>query len=314
MDWFPEQASARQKSSLIKHGVLQPLSIVSCETSGKFQIIDGFKRFRAMKELCPNQKKLQYPCVILPSTLPTVALAELRLSMLSSLHNLKGVEVCRILLHLKLLGFSEQKLAEQILPEFQLKASLHRVKQYLDLGEQLKSESFSESLSTLTAEDLLPMLRFSKNDFSHLLKLSHCFSVGGKKWKGLLQLLYEVCRLRECTLEELLNLPEVTDILNRAKLQGPVRYRILKQQLEHWRYPEWSMLRDAFEKQHQKLRLPHEIHIHGDDSFEQEHLSLSFKATSTESLKQQWATLWSEKREQNLQQLFQIQQGKIHSV
>jgi uncharacterized protein with von Willebrand factor type A (vWA) domain len=109
--------------------------------------------------------------------------------------------------------------------------------------------------------------------------------VGGKKWRNLLQILDEVSRLREMSADEVLKLPELLEIIGRSSLQAPVRYRLLKQQLDTWRYPELSDLRQRFEQGRQGLNLSPRITLESDPYFENDDLTLSFKISSVQELR-----------------------------
>jgi len=142
-----------------------------------------------------------------------------------------------------------------------------------------------ESLLRLGSEDLLPLLKFSQSALPDLAALSERMEVGGKKWRNLLQVLDEVSRLREMSADEVLKLPEILEIIGRSSLQAPVRYRLLKQQLDTWRYPELSDLRQRFEQGRQRLNLSPRITLEIDPYFENDDLTLSLKIRSVQELR-----------------------------
>jgi hypothetical protein len=95
----------------------------------------------------------------------------------------------------------------------------------------------------------------------------------------------EVSRLREMSADEVLKLPEILEIIGRSSLQAPVRYRLLKQQLDTWRYPELSDLRQRFEQGRQRLNLAPRITLESDPYFENDDLTLSLKIRSVQELR-----------------------------
>jgi len=154
-------------------------------------------------------------------------------------------------------------------------------------------------LLRLESEDLLPLLKFSQSALPDIAALSERMEVGGKKWRNLLQVLDEVSRLREMSADEVLKLPELLEIIGRSSLQAPVRYRLLKQQLDTWRYPELSDLRQRFEQGRQRLNLAQRITLESDPYFENDDLTLSLKIRSVQELRKHLKDL--EKTIPNLQ-------------
>ena len=137
---------------------------------------------------------------------------------------------------------------------------------------------------SLGCEDLLPLLKFSQNDFATVVGLAEKMEVSGKKWRNLLQVLDEVCRLKQTSAVEVLKFPEILEIFGRSSLQAPVRYRLLKQQLDSWRYPELSDLRQRFEQGRQRLKLTPRMSLESEAFFENDDLTLTLKIRSYEEL------------------------------
>ena len=82
-----------------------------------------------------------------------------------------------------------------------------------------------------------------------------------------------------------LKFPEILEIFGRTSLQAPVRYRLLKQQLEAWRYPEFSDLRQRFEQGRQRLKLAPRMSLESEAFFENDDLTLTLKIRSYEELR-----------------------------
>ena len=82
-----------------------------------------------------------------------------------------------------------------------------------------------------------------------------------------------------------MKLPEILGIIGRSSLQAPVRYRLLKQQLDTLRYPELSDLHQRFEQGRQRLNLSPRITLEIDPYFENDDLTLSLKIRSVQELR-----------------------------
>jgi hypothetical protein len=288
-NWFPGNLSEDDIKSLEQNGILIPI-LLQVVPGKKYRIIDGFKRISWLtsNNTASDQKQQEtpIPCFILPESMPTREATNIRLETLStSSGNFSGIQIGRVLKQFQDSDFTTEEIAAQVLPRLGLKPSARLVRQLLDLHNVLKTMTLPESLLQLGSEDLLPLLKFSQSALPDLAALSERMEVGGKKWRNLLQVLDEVSRLREISANEVLKLPEILEIIGRSSLQAPVRYRLLKQQLDTWRYPELSDLRQRFEQGRQRLNLSPRITLESDPYFENDDLTLSFKIRSVQELR-----------------------------
>ena len=288
-NWFPGNLSEDDIKSLEQNGILIPI-LLQVVPGKKYRIIDGFKRISWLtsNNTASDQKQQEtpIPCFILPESMPEREATNIRLETLStSSGNFSGIQIGRVLKQFQDSDFTTEEIAAQVLPRLGLKPSARLVRQLLDLHNVLKTMTLPESLLQLGSEDLLPLLKFSQSALPDLAALSERMKVGGKKWRNLLQVLDEVSRLREISANEVLKLPEILEIIGRSSLQAPVRYRLLKQQLDTWRYPELSDLRQRFEQGRQRLNLSPRITLESDPYFENDDLTLSFKISSVQELR-----------------------------
>ena len=288
-NWFTGNLSEEDLKSLEQNGILIPI-LLQVVPGKKYRIIDGFKRISWLtsNNTASDQKQQEtpIPCFILPESMPEREATNIRLETLStSSDNFSGIQICRVLKQFQDSDFTTEEIAAQVLPRLGLKPSARLVRQLLDLHNVLKTMTLPESLLQLGSEDLLPLLKFSQSALPDLAALSERMKVGGKKWRNLLQVLDEVSRLREISANEVLKLPEILEIIGRSSLQAPVRYRLLKQQLDTWRYPELSDLRQRFEQGRQRLNLSPRITLESDPYFENDDLTLSFKISSVQELR-----------------------------
>ena len=288
-NWFPGNLSEDDVKSLEQNGILIPI-LLQVVPGKKYRIIDGFKRISWLtsNNTASDQKQQEtpIPCFILPESIPEREATNIRLETLStSSGNFSGIQIGRVLKQFQDSDFTTEEIAAQVLPRLGLKPSARLVRQLLDLHNVLKTMTLPESLLQLGSEDLLPLLKFSQSALPDLAALSERMEVGGKKWRNLLQVLDEVSRLREIAADEVLKLPEILEIIGRSSLQAPVRYRLLKQQLDTWRYPELSDLRQRFEQGRQRLNLSPRITLESDPYFENDDLTLSFKISSVQELR-----------------------------
>jgi hypothetical protein len=90
-------------------------------------------------------------------------------------------------------GFEKDEIVRDVLPRLGLKPSFRLVRQLLELQEMLlvqeQHQQFVQTdfLMSLACEDLLPVLKFSQNEFTGIVALAEKMEVSGKKWRNLLQ-------------------------------------------------------------------------------------------------------------------------------
>ena len=294
-NWFPGALSENDKRSIKQNGILLPL-LVKAVRGSKYLLVDGFKRFsyRATQTEISNHEKqtLKFSCMVIPNSLSMKEVARIRLYTLAVAEtSFSGVNVCRMLKNLHLYGFEKDKIVFEVLPRLGLKPSVRLLRQLLDLQEMLEMLEVQEQpfwqtdfLMSLSCEDLLPLLKLSRNDFATVVGLAEKMEVSGKKWRNLLQVLDEVCRLKQTCAVEVLKFPEILEIFGRSSLQASVRYRLLKQRLDSWRYPELSDLRQRFEQGRQHLKLTPRMSLESSAFFENDDLTLTLKIRSYEEL------------------------------
>ena len=309
-NWFPGDLSECDRNSIEKDGILLPLLVQSVEDS-KFRLIDGFKRLSWLKSVQGKSNEEyhqeQFPCLIIPAFVSLRDVAKIRLETLSADQtSFSGIHLCRVLNLLSKEGFSKNEIAFQVFPSLGLVSSVWLARQLLDLQKklvtyELHAESLlPESMMSMGYEDLLPLLKFSSSDFPFVVRLAEKMEVKGKKWCNLLQVLDEVARLQQTTADEILQYPEVQKIMEDSNLQGPVRYRLLKQQLDALRYPELSKMRKRFDQTCKSLKLPERLTLESDQYFENDELALKIKFRSVDELREHLMNLSDTVNSENL--------------
>ena len=268
--------------------------MVQAVQDSRYLLVDGFKRFFWLTSATefPDKKELttQFPCLVISESVSISDVAKIRLNTLPTVEsNFSAVQLSGVLKLFLENGYSKEEIAVQVLPRFGQKSSVKLVRQLLDLHQMLllQNQQFQlpDSIMRLGCEDILPLLKFSQKEISSVVALVERMEVSGKKWRNLLQVLDEVSRLRETSASEILALPEIQKILMDTKLQGPVRYRLLKQLLDSWRYPELSDLRQKFKQGRKRLKLAPRMTLESDQFFENDDLTLTLKIRSFEELR-----------------------------
>ena len=294
-DWFPGALSENDLSSIKQNGLLLPL-LVNAVADSKYVLVDGFKRFSYLVTQTDfpalEKKILEFSCIVLPESLSVKEVTRIRLHTLAATKtDFSGIQICNMIKSLPGYGYEKDEIVREVLPWLGLKSSVRLLNQLLDLQELLVMQEQhqqlqeTEFLMSLGCEDLLPLLKFSKKEFASVIGLAEKMEIRGKKWRNLIQVLNEISRLKEISAIEILNFPEILDILGRPNLQAHVRYRLLKQLLDSWRYPELSDLRKRFEQARQHLKLDPRISMESHPFFENDDLTLILKVHSYKELR-----------------------------
>ena len=309
-NWFPGDLPEFDRNSIEKDGIRLPLLVQSLDDS-KFKLIDGFKRITWFKSVQRKSAKEfqqeKLPCLIIPAIVSIRDVAKIRLDTISSDYKrFSGIHLCRVLNILSEAGFSKNEIAFEVFPILGLVSSMRLAGQLLDLQKKLmKSEQHAESflpknMMSMVYEDLIPLLKFSSSDFWYVVRLAEKIEVKGKKWRNMLLVLDEVIRLRETTAVEIFRYPEIQKIIEDANIQGPVRYRLLKQQLESLRYPELSNMLKRFNQKNKNLKLSERTILENDPYFENDDLTLKIKFSSVDELRDHLMNLSDSVNSENL--------------
>jgi len=309
-NWFPGDLSECDRNSIERDGIRLPLLVQQVEDS-KFRLIDGFKRLSWLKSVQGKSdeeyQKEELPCLIISEFVSLRDVVKIRLETLSSDQtSFSGIHLCRVLNFLSKEGFSKNEIAFQMFPRLGLVSSVRLAGQLLDLQKKLVTSEIHaesllpESMMRMGYEDLLPLLKFSSSDFPSVVRLAEKMEVKGKKWRNLLQVLDEVARLQQTSAAEIWQNPEIQKIVEDSNLQGPVRYRLLKLQLDVLRYPELSKMRKRFDQTCKSLKLPERLTLESDQYFENDELALKIKFRSVDELREHLMNLSDTVNSENL--------------
>ncbi len=284
LDWLAEDLEESEAEGVLKHPSLYPW-MVQAKGEGRYRLIDGYRRQRLLEKSEGASSRL-IECRVLPADLAFREILYFRLRNLPAQRRLalSGLKTCVILKSFQETKIAVPELAHEVLTWFGEKPETRLAGCMLQLASLFEGVRIPESLEGMKTSDLMPLLRFSKKDLPKILELAKTMKPGGNKWRALLKLVDENRRIREVSAAELLEDPELQELLNRPQLQGPVRYRLVKQLLERQRYPGLTRLRGEFESARRALGLPQACNLEVDPYFEEEELCLKIRAGSVREL------------------------------
>ncbi len=280
-DWKNVQRDPLLQQSLEKNGFLMPLIAREIGVN-QYVLVDGFKRMRALPFLDDKTETL-FPCLVIAANVSNREVALWRLESQVAQHSFKGVEICRILKVLTEEGVEESQLMDQVLPQLGLKPSRKITRDLLNLAKILDLDE-SSCIGNYSAQELLLLVKFSETEIPTLVHHLKNLELGGNKWKNLLQLVREVSRMRGWSMGQIMESPELAHIFNDRQIQSPVRFRMLKQRLESWRFPELTASQQEFEQCLRQLQIPSRASIRYDPYFEKDDIVLKLRTGSYEEL------------------------------
>jgi len=152
---FDEESIALMASSIVTHGILQPIKVKQT-SDGKYNIIFGERRFKAMQKLYADSKEEKYskiPAIVNNAILKERTLLELRLIENISRENLNAID---------------RALALQQYKDYMVEADVEIKDKDIAKKTGLTPSEFSKSLSlTKLPEEIHDLFRFpAKNDKS----------------------------------------------------------------------------------------------------------------------------------------------------
>lgn len=299
-NWFSTRQNQLLQHSVQHHGILQPLSVAMIDHS--YELVDGYQRYQIMQELNMQEAPV--------FTLEISSMKELLSWRLHTLPHtsISGMQVCQIIHSLHQHGFTKDELITQALPQLGFKESPKLLSDFLSLAKVFSESEHLSYLHSYTAEQLLPLLRFSTKEFPSLIECGASLELGGNKWKALLLLLHELKRLYQTTMDVFLFSEPIISLWKNTELDRSVRYRHFKKYLDQLRYPELSHLRKQVQSTIFDLNLPANVKLIMDPFFEKEGITLEVNAETLEKLSKQLEAIHFciETKEASWKQLFDL--------
>lgn len=300
--------SPRVIASVGTVGVVQPIVVSGCTCQGKYQIVTGFRRAYACRELgIPIMNANIYQVD------PDNPLAAFLLALYENLAHRTFNDVEKSLILSKLLGRFECSRDEVIrnhMPVLQLAPNRKVLETYLriiEFEEEIKQYIAKHDVP-MTIIDLLASL--PSEDRRAVFTLFFTLKLGINKIKELLTYLEEIALRDSCAIHQVLADPKIYEIFQQKKYPLPQKAEQIRRIIREKRYPQLTALEREYHEHFRQLHLPRGLQLKTDRFFEDDNLSASFRFSTPEQLKtfaEEWLKL-SEKSE--LQDILDLIQGK----
>ncbi len=281
--------------SIKKVGLVNPPLVL--EDSRGSVLVSGWKRALACRQL--GLKEI--------SALVTERKANLAL-FLTALHEnlasrgLRLAEKATVIGKLSLFGLSDDILIKDYLRLLRLPATADHLIVLLGLARAgLKIRRFVEE-GDVSLPVVQALLRFQAPERKLLVPL--LYPLGQNKQKEFLDSLWEIQRRDEIPVKSILDRKDIRQARRSAKLVPLARSEKIRQILERMRFPQLSARRAAFDSCLRRIGWPGEITVQPSPFFEDEEISVGFRAKNPEEFKKSLARLNEAAGKEGLEALF----------
>ena len=279
-NWFKYKHEEIERDIILRNSNSNPWIVKSC-SNNKFMLIDGYFRYKILKNIIkfPN---FTIDCKIIPSSYSFKELVKFRINFLDKKkrENINGIVICNVIKKLKETGLSNQSLANNFLPLFGMDPLTRNINQIIRLNEYLTNKKIPDTLFKLNLRELIKLVRFSKKEFDFLILLLEKLNLGVNKWNALSNLIDENCRIRDTDVISLFEIKDLKELIDHKNLIGLTFYRLIKEKLEEFRFPELTRIRKEFEIAKNSLKLKDNCDLSTDKYFENEKLILKITTGS----------------------------------
>ena len=268
----------RLRSSIEQRGLIQPVLLI--KKKDHYQIVCGFRRISVMKELGRSEVESK---VFEENEMDEFRLFSLSLHENQTTRGFNTVEKAIALDKLiNRFQVDPATVIQTFLPFFSLEPNQKILNTYLSLArmeDEIKmyvlkeevSRSNIRKLSTLTADNR-----------KAVLSLISPLKLGENRLREVLTFLEEVSRRNQCEGREIVQRPEIQEILSQKELTPSQKAERIKKVLTDLRYPKLNQLEKEFEKRRKDLNLPSNISLHHPPFFEGKRLKIEFQFGTTE--------------------------------
>jgi len=289
-------------------GVVQPIVISGCPCQGKYQIVAGFRRAHACREM-----GLELIHANIYPVDPDAPLMAFDLALYENLSHRSFNDVEKALILSKLsgqFGCPQETVIQEYLPLLQLAPNAKVLDAYLKLAD------FEEELKRYIAQHDVPLTviellaGLSSDDRRSVFSLISELKLGLNKLKELLTYLEEISLRDARSITAILSAPEIQDILTQETHSGPQKIEALRYALRTQRYPGFTALEERYHTALKQVKAPHGLHLKTDRFFEDDGMVADFRFSSPEELKAVAEGLLQLSAQAELQELLQLIQGE----
>jgi hypothetical protein len=168
------------------------------------------------------------------------------------------------------------------LPFFSLEPNEKILNTYLSLAQmedEIKAYVLKEEVSR---SNIRKLSKLTPDNRMAVFSLISPLKLGENRLKETLTLLEEISKRNRCEGKDIVQRPEIQNILSQKELTPSQKTERIKKVLTDLRYPKLNQLEKAFEKKRRDLNLPSHISLHHLPFFEGKRLKIEFQFESVE--------------------------------
>jgi ParB family chromosome partitioning protein len=268
----------RLRSSIEEIGLIQP--VLLRKKRDHYQIICGFRRISVIKEMGKSEIESK---VFEEKERDEFQLFSLCLHENLTTRGFNAVEKA-IALDKLIHRFQIDPAAviKTFLPLFSLEPNEKILNTYLSLAQmedEIKTYVFKEEVSRSNIRRLSTL---TPDNRMAVLSLISPLKLGENRLREILTFLDEISRRNQCKEKDIVQRPDIQEILSQRELTPSQKTERIKEVLTDLRYPKLNQMEKAFEKKRKDLNLPSNISLHHPPFFEGKRLKVEFQFETRE--------------------------------
>ena len=291
-------------------GVVQPIVVSGCACHGGYQVISGFRRAYACRQI-----GVKVVNVNIYQVDPEHSLGAFSLALHENVSHRTFNDVEKSLILTKLLHQFHSNRTEVIqtyMPLLGLAPNNDVLDIYLNIID------FEDQIKGYIAEHEVPMtviellINLSSEDRNAVFNLMSTLKLGVNKIREFLTSLEEIALRDSCSIYDVLKDSRIGDILNHEKYTEPQKAEQIRRIIREKRYPHLTTIENTYQQQLKQLHLPNGLQLKADRSFEDDSISATFHFSSLNQIKMMADELLKLSQKAELQNMLTLLQGKEH--
>jgi len=289
-------------NSIKEIGIITP--IILRDMQNRYQIISGFKRVFACRELDIKSIKA---IVHSKNDLKDKEAFYLNFYENLTLRSFNIVEKAMILNNLfERIKIDTKEYKKKFLPLLGLDFNKKQLKDFfglLDLDEKIKTYIVEENISL---KNILQWMRFTKKEQKDIYRFILPLRLSSNKLREVLLFLEEICQRDKISVKDIIDCIEIQDVLNNMNITVSQRSSKIRDLLKRKRFPQLTSMEKSFADIIKDLKLPKGIIFRSPEYFEEKEFSIEFKIKNKEELKRVSRALLNMSEKEKISELFKM--------
>lgn len=278
----PDQPVLQSVASITNTGLLHPILVQELKDKS-YEIVTGSRSLNIYRT---THSPENIYCRVLAEDVPTSAILTYLYEEYSTNRNLSSIELAYFFQLCKQhLDSNEQA---NLFSALRIQTKPHAITRTLELLS-LHHDAQSAIMSGVIAENMArELLKVSEKDRKTLLNLFAQLRLGGGKQKRLLIFLRDLAGRKAVSIEEVIDQPEIREILDHPDMNTPQKTQNLLQHLQSSHSPSLAHAEKTFRTWTNQFQLPAKCDLEHSQSFEQDTVTLNVTFSNREQFEERW--------------------------